>query len=103
MLTTGEIKQTNSFLKDLKEPSHLGIVSGQWVSVKDRLPEYELPVLLYEQSKTGGDGFCLIGWRTKEKKTIRSKIMTDTWEDLGCKYKIYPTHWKPLPPKPIDA
>lgn len=55
---------------------------GEWISVKDRLPELIAQVIWYY-----GHGNTIVG----------------TYTELGWKFSYYsgaPTHWKPIPKMP---
>lgn len=56
-----------------------------WISVKDRLPENENPVLVFD-----GDYFEVAYWDG------------DMWADESCDKFPYPTHWMPLPEPPQE-
>lgn len=66
---------------------------GEWISVKDRLPEYDQAVLCY-----------------KSDRGVRfGKILAATYADgvqafMDCerKYAFGATHWMPLPEPPVE-
>ena len=78
------LKVENEKLKDLKEPSDFSNVSGSWVSVKDRLPNRDTKCLVYRP----------IGLIDIEYFYFDSKSFSGDYQ---------PSHYMPLPPKPIDA
>ena len=63
---------------------------NEWISVKDRLPEVGVPVLVHE----GPYNYQVIA-------TINSD---GRWEDTVEGYMaIHVTHWMPLPDPPTDT
>ncbi len=73
----------------------------EWISVNERLPEKETPVLVWA-TWDGTDTCCVVAsWRMVNRdKTLRANMKV-VWRDSGVEYKIYGvTHWIPLPEKP---
>ena len=65
----------------------------EWISVNDRLPEWEIPpkdVLVYHDLGCGM--FIDRAWYSYDKHTWMSA--------LGTRLKV--THWMPLPPAPKE-
>ena len=67
---------------------------AQWISVEDRLPEYEHPVLATDVRE---DYTAIL--------TLKAggKVLTDCWEDAatGVRWPVDEmTHWMPLPEPP---
>jgi len=75
---------------DFYEGYKIGFESAQpkWISVKERLPEFERRVLVMNGH---GDVFILAFWRKTENKW--------SWVDDAGHFKHYNniTHWMPLP------
>jgi len=72
---------------------------SEWISVKDRLPEYKTPceyVLVCDANCGYGECCYTIAWR--ESPGLKSgqiwEFSSDLWVDE------FVTHWKPLPPLP---
>lgn len=59
----------------------------KWIPVTERLPDNQCDVLCDDE------GRVVVGYYTDEKVG---------WHDLHS-YKIYPTHWMPLPEPPKDG
>jgi hypothetical protein len=66
----------------------------QWISVKDRLPDYHLDVLFLQKENF----LCFVGWRAKKNQWVDSSEMGmhDIVIMEGCSY------WMPLPKPPED-
>ncbi len=63
---------------------------SNWISVKDKLPESRIPVLL-------SDGYQMcIGWFNTQRKEF---IQVNTWDNLT----ELVTHWMPLPEPPKET
>jgi hypothetical protein len=60
----------------------------QWISVKERLPEYDVEVLTFE---------------TGNYKVNAVSEYTQWWWDSNEGFKRNPTHWQPLPKPPEEA
>lgn len=83
---------TEDKISKLEQTPAFSNVSGRWVSVKDRLPEYS------------GEYICCLE---------NGAVTYCFWYDIGKEWHLYTnkpvrqhnkvTHWMPLPPKPIDA
>lgn len=70
--------------------------SPEWISVEDRLPEYEHPVLATDVRE---DYTAIL--------TLKAggKVLTDCWEDAatGVRWPVDEmTHWMPLPVPPKE-
>ncbi len=69
----------------------------RWVSVGERLPEIDVPVLVRQQ----GCEYHAIGWREHRPHYIVPETIWTLGDELD---KGYPpekiTHWMPLPPGP---
>jgi len=65
-----------------------------WISVKDRLPEYNVDVLFLQKD----DCLCFVGWRAKEDQWVCSQEngMHDNFITRGF------SHWMPLPEPPKE-
>ena len=74
---------------------------GEWISVKDRLPEHNVDVLIYAQELDGLNGEIAI---TQIANIKIFPFSPDNWgwvapcQYFFSNYKI--THWKPLPDPP---
>lgn len=77
----------------------------QWISVKDRLPEFDVKVLIYwklkKEKKT--EYYDMIEIASLTSKTIGKGFELTEWQDSDYNNKN-PTHWMPLPdvPKVVD-
>lgn len=75
-----------------------------WISVEDRLPEYEEKVLVIGEQKgmnpQMGGAYTFITQRKNLKGTSAEKQI-DRLLDKNHFHANYVTHWMPLPPKPI--
>jgi hypothetical protein len=59
----------------------------RWIPVTERLPELNVPCLLYNRSQP-----TMVGWRIDEKRfRIPGSFLPD-----------HPTHWMPLPEPPNE-
>ncbi len=65
----------------------------EWISVKDRLPESEIGVLMYEL------GGISIGRSCSKEVFAAHNIAFEEW-DGAAYYPVCPTHWMPLPESP---
>ena len=65
---------------------------SEWISVKERLPEYDDDVLLWASS---WDHVYVGYWRHSEEWIGRHRA-----ESEGPLPTTDPTHWMPLPPPP---
>ena len=61
----------------------------EWISVKDRLPEDNVDVLVYEP----------INYVIKIANSTDGKFQTNMWDERT--YELV-THWMPLPEKPNE-
>lgn len=62
---------------------------SQWISIKDKLPDYHRPILLYP--------YWITGWRDQ-------CIGDPPWIFVSHYAKeINPTHWMPLPKPPEES
>lgn len=60
---------------------------SEWISVKDRLPDYDTPVLIH--GSHGG--------------IYTAKYKENGWWKLNSHdHRCSPTHWMPLPPVPKE-
>lgn len=64
---------------------------NNWISVKDRLPEAFVPVLVCRRNRQGG-------------QTVEAgqKDISDWWRVYGTRTKSV-THWMPMPDPPEDS
>jgi hypothetical protein len=63
---------------------------NQWISVEDRLPEDDEPVLA-----------CFVGWDDmKFIRVLEYYSQEKEWEDWNCITHSNVTHWMPLPQPP---
>lgn len=73
----------------------------EWISVKDRFPEIEERVLVYQKGGVSGGNEVDITYRTHEyypdEKEINNRI---AWHDQGICNNIH--FWMPLPEPPKD-
>jgi len=73
----------------IKELGQAGAAAPQWISVKDRLPEEDQEVLIYDWPFR----FTCLFWKSRESAF--------QWE-LSNGRNCNPTHWMPLPNPPKD-
>lgn len=69
-----------------------------WISVKDRLPELEVAVLVYDGSNVD------IAWPTGFRERYEQDLVP-MWNYNFCQCCYYPeepTHWMPLPKGPNE-
>jgi len=66
----------------------------EWISVKDRLPEYKKRVILYAPSYSGRPIFEGILKQTDESGNV--------WEDAEKFIRTSITHWQSLPEPPKE-
>lgn len=71
----------------------------KWISVKDRLPEYNTDVLVYAIGKSY-DSVITITSYTDSKFGFAIKYWIEPWQYFFYDYTI--THWMPLPPPPKE-
>ena len=68
----------------------------EWISVKDRLPELDEPVLVFSKGDYKLSALC------KEIPTFEETFKAfDYWEDIDELHHV--THWMPLPEPPKDT
>lgn len=76
---------------------------NNWISVTDKLPEYNERVLVLGEEKgmnpQMGGSYVFISKRQNLKGTPLEK-QTDRMLDENQFYAKYVTHWQPLPKKP---
>jgi hypothetical protein len=74
-----------------------------WISVKERLPEYEVDVLLFDDWKSN-DGKIYKDVRVGYLREVITRKGSDgiynTCEWGGTEYAFNITHWMPLPEPP---
>lgn len=84
------IKQALKSISEDAVEQYLG-EHNQWISVKDRLPEFNEPVLV----------FCRIyGRYLATYKRIDEDYEWGEWRDFNNKVCLPPTHWMSLPNPP---
>ena len=74
----------------------------EWISVKDRLPDFEKEVLIfYPWQGQSGVKYETISVASLEDMTTGKNHLSTHWTD-GEHHTVNPTHWMPLPepPKP---
>lgn len=69
----------------------------EWISIDDRLPEYNKTVLIY--SKTFGT-FCGVCQRITRHVGENSPIDSRWFAIPGWGHNVKPTHWAPIPAPP---
>lgn len=94
----GLIHMTTEFRDVLVEA-----MRGEWISVKDRLPEDDRPVLAVKQLKDGRRDMCLARcipeWEYYDAST-RARTKKPYWVCGGNNNIIY---WMPLPDMPKEG
>lgn len=65
-------------------------MKNNWISIKKKLPEYDLPVIVCSET-----GRVRGGYRTRDDASPKSGV----WYDNHGYVKV--THWMPLPSTPI--
>ncbi len=65
---------------------------NKWISVKDRLPEDDQSVLMYEMGQTG---LPLIGW-FEVNADVPGFYIAHSFQNA----RVHVTHWMPLPEPP---
>jgi hypothetical protein len=75
----------------------------QWISVKDKLPEYDVRVLVWGEHKGNnpqmGGAYPVITERVDLKETHQRNLRRYVCEN-DFKMMAYVTHWMPLPESP---
>jgi len=66
----------------------------EWISVKDRLPEDDQCVLMFEK---GQDCLPTIGWY-EERGCIAGFYVSSSFTNI----RMHVTHWMPLPQEPKE-
>jgi hypothetical protein len=67
----------------------------EWISIEDRLPPQELPVLVYFHMHEGSTDRMEVAWLNKEQHFFRD---ADSLNAIDLNYKV--THWMRLPNVP---
>jgi len=73
-----------------------------WVNIKARRPDKGQMVLIYEPSPSGElyEGTMFVShWEKTDGLSDRKWAFPDFQDEQPSYY--YPTHWMPLPPKPL--
>ena len=72
----------------------------EWINVKDRLPEFELPVFVCDNKNADSRFICRL-----ESITKSSNGQSHTWLEGNSGHDTWyydVTHWMPLPEPPKD-
>ena len=79
---------------------------NNWISVKDRLPEYEINVLVWGEARgmnpNMGGAYTFICRRKNLKGTFFEK-QADRYVEENQFVAKYVTHWMPLPEPPKNT
>lgn len=73
----------------------------EWISVKERLPDFDCEVLLYDDWEYEGKSRSDVRVGSLKEVTQRKTSSGITnYPEWGCEYAFNITHWMPLPPPP---
>ena len=79
--------------------NHLEARVPKWISVKDRLPEDDVDVIVYAVSNNGGYTI-VITFHTHKLYGLNIEGWAPPWQYFTSSYTI--THWMPLPEPPKE-
>jgi hypothetical protein len=85
-MNSPEKQDTCEYILDMEKMVDVNPSSG-WISVKERLPEYDVEVLTFE---------------TGNYKVNAVSEYTQWWWDSNEGFERNPTHWMPLPKPPEE-
>lgn len=85
----------NSETKDIQSHSRNTVLSAGWISVKEELPAFDLPVLVCQEGNENTIDICRL-----ESKTIRKNCVSLEWLQGKSGFDNWyheVTHWQSLP------
>lgn len=77
-----------------------GELPGGWISVKERLPEFDTEVLMFLPDAEAGTHFLSGEYQSEHE--CDGYIMDEGWVCIALGNEYEPTHWMPLPPAPKE-
>lgn len=89
---------------ELAKVAKVKVINMEWISVKDKLPEFDKKVLVFGEQKgmnpQMGGAYISIAKRQDLSKTSVSKNSRSMQDDNQFSFMNYVTHWMPLPEHP---
>lgn len=76
-------------------PDAKRMLAAGWISVKDQLPEYNLPVLVCQAGKEDSVAICRLESKTESKESVSCEWLEGRLSNDNWYYDV--THWQHLP------
>ena len=71
------------------------LLAADWISVKDQLPEYNLPVLVCQAGEENSVAICRLDSKTERKESVSCEWLEGRTSYDNWYYDV--THWQRLP------